>query len=223
MLYAGLDKFAWHQDRNSRQQGELHALALSQSTSFVSQGLTQCPRYLLEQRTKTEYSQLISLIVNLLLLVRGCLMSRYTHHSGEFQPMDGTEIIRTRLWPNTNLDDGGRSTSGKLSNDLVAIYLGLMQPSRSRNSSVGIATGYEMDGREIGVRVPVQARFFSSIRRPDRLRRSQPPIHWVPGALYPGVKRPGHEANHSPPASAEVNNTWIYTSTPILLHGAVLS
>jgi hypothetical protein len=33
-------------------------------------------------------------------------------------------------------------------------------------------------------------------------------------ALSPGVQRPGHEADHSPPTSADVKNTWIYTSTP---------
>jgi hypothetical protein len=39
-----------------------------------------------------------------------------------------------------------------------------------------------------------------------------------------GVKRPGCEAGHSPPFSAEVKNAWIYTSTlPIRIHGAVLS
>jgi hypothetical protein len=30
----------------------------------------------------------------------------------------------------------------------------------------------------------------------------------------PGVKRPWHEADHSPPASAEVRNAWSYASTP---------
>jgi hypothetical protein len=34
---------------------------------------------------------------------------------------------------------------------------------------VGLATGYMLDVREIGVRVPVGARFFSSPRLPDRL------------------------------------------------------
>jgi len=29
-------------------------------------------------------------------------------------------------------------------------------------------------------------------------------IQWVPEALSLGVKRPGHEADHSPPSSAEV-------------------
>jgi hypothetical protein len=41
-----------------------------------------------------------------------------------------------------------------------------------------------------------------------------PPIQWVPGDLSPGVNRPGREADHSPPTSAEVKNKWIYTSTP---------
>jgi len=31
---------------------------------------------------------------------------------------------------------------------------------------------------------------------------------------YPGVKWPGHEADHSSPSSAEVRNVWGYTSTP---------
>jgi hypothetical protein len=35
------------------------------------------------------------------------------------------------------------------------------------------------------------------------LRAKQPPIQWVPGALSRGVKRPGREADHSPPFSTE--------------------
>jgi hypothetical protein len=42
----------------------------------------------------------------------------------------------------------------------------------------------------------------------------QPPMQWVPAALTPGVKRPGREADHSPPSSAEVKNAWRYTSIP---------
>jgi hypothetical protein len=34
------------------------------------------------------------------------------------------------------------------------------------------------------------------------------------GGSFPGVKRPGREADHSPPSSAEVKKMWIYTSTP---------
>jgi hypothetical protein len=50
------------------------------------------------------------------------------------------------------------------------------------------------------------------------------PIQWVPGALSLGVKRPECEADQSPPRSAEVKNTWSYTTTPPLrLHCMVLS
>jgi hypothetical protein len=35
---------------------------------------------------------------------------------------------------------------------------------------------------------------------------TQPPFQWVPGALSLGVKRPGREADHSPPSSAEVED-----------------
>jgi hypothetical protein len=39
-----------------------------------------------------------------------------------------------------------------------------------------------------------------------------------------GLKRPGHEADHSPPSSAEVKNAWRYISTSsIRSHGVVLS
>jgi hypothetical protein len=43
---------------------------------------------------------------------------------------------------------------------------------------------------------------------------TQPHIQWVLGALSPGVKRPGREADHSPSTSAEVKKMWIYTCTP---------
>jgi hypothetical protein len=36
-------------------------------------------------------------------------------------------------------------------------------------SSVGIVTDYGLEGRGVGVRVPVGTRIFSSPRRPDRL------------------------------------------------------
>jgi hypothetical protein len=44
---------------------------------------------------------------------------------------------------------------------------------------------------------------------------TQPPIQWVPEALSLGVKRLGHEADHSPPSSAEVKE-WaeLYLQSP---------
>jgi hypothetical protein len=47
---------------------------------------------------------------------------------------------------------------------------------------------------------------LTSVSRPA-LRPTQPPVQWVPGVLSPGVKaRPGRDADHSPPSSAEVEN-----------------
>jgi hypothetical protein len=54
---------------------------------------------------------------------------------------------------------------------------------------------------------------FSTSFRPG-MGPTQPPIQWVPGALFSGVKRPGREADHSAPTTAEVKKIWIYTSTP---------
>jgi hypothetical protein len=46
------------------------------------------------------------------------------------------------------------------------------------------------------------------------LESTESPIQWVPGVLFPRVKRPGREADLSPPSGAEVKNSWSYTSTP---------
>jgi hypothetical protein len=43
------------------------------------------------------------------------------------------------------------------------------------------------------------------------------------GLFFPGLKRPGREAEQSLPTSAEVKKMWIYTSTPIRLHGVMLN
>jgi hypothetical protein len=58
-------------------------------------------------------------------------------------------------------------------------------------SAVGIVTGYWLDDRGIGVRVPVVPRIFTSPYRPDR--------YWSPPSLlsngYRRVKRQGREAD----------------------------
>jgi hypothetical protein len=78
----------------------------------------------------------------------------------------------------------------------------------SRDSAVGIATGYGSESRGVGVRVPVEARFLSSPRRPDRLWGLPSLLSNGYRGLFPqGVKRPGREADQSPPTSAEVKNT----------------
>jgi hypothetical protein len=77
----------------------------------------------------------------------------------------------------------------------------------SRDSVVGIATGYGPDDR--GSRI-----FLFSTASIPALGPIQPPIQWVPGALSPEVKLQVREADHLPTASSEVKKMWIYTSTP---------
>jgi hypothetical protein len=45
------------------------------------------------------------------------------------------------------------------------------------------------------------------------LKPTQPPMQGVPGALFPGVKRPEREADHTS-SSTEVKSAWRYTPTP---------
>jgi hypothetical protein len=86
---------------------------------------------------------------------------------------------------------------------------------RSRDSSVG-NSDWLRAGRQSGQSSSsgrVKNFLFSTSSRPA-LGPTQPPTQWVPGAVSPGIKRPGREADHSPAASAEANKMWTYTSTP---------
>jgi hypothetical protein len=55
----------------------------------------------------------------------------------------------------------------------------------SRDSAVGIATGYGLDNQGVGFRVPVGARIFSTASRPA-LPSTQPLMQWVMGAASRG-------------------------------------
>jgi hypothetical protein len=72
-----------------------------------------------------------------------------------------------------------------------------------------MATGYVLDDQGVGVRVPVGPR--------PALGPTQQPIQRVRG------KAARREADHSPVTSAEVKKTWIYTSSPIRLHGVLFN
>jgi hypothetical protein len=87
--------------------------------------------------------------------------------------------------------------------------------SYSRDSSVGIALGYGLDDRGSRVQFPAGAGNFSLHHRVQYCsgtHRASYPMGT--GVLSLRVKRPGREADHSPPSSAEVKNVWGYTSTP---------
>jgi hypothetical protein len=57
--------------------------------------------------------------------------------------------------------------------------------------------------------------FFSTVFRPA-LGRTQSPSQWVLGALSPGLKRQGREADHSSPSSAEVRSDGSIPSLPYI-------
>jgi hypothetical protein len=81
------------------------------------------------------------------------------------------------------------------------------------DSAIGIATGYGLEDRGVRVRVPIWSRIFSSPRRPDRFRGPHSLLSSGYRGSFPGLKRQGREADHSPPTSAEIKKMWIYTST----------
>jgi hypothetical protein len=60
--------------------------------------------------------------------------------------------------------------------------------------------------------------FYSSPPHPDRLWGSPSLLSIEYQGLFPGLKRPGREADHSPPSSAEIKNAWSYTSTVTRLY-----
>jgi hypothetical protein len=83
--------------------------------------------------------------------------------------------------------------------------------TQNRGSSVGVATGYELDGRRVGIRVPVLKKKINfSISSRPALEHMYLPIQWVPKALSPGVKQQGPEAHHSPPSSVKIKKTSIH-------------
>jgi hypothetical protein len=54
---------------------------------------------------------------------------------------------------------------------------------------------------------------YSTASRPTRWS-TQAPIQWALGAISPGVKRQGREADHSPPSNDEVNNGGVIPPLP---------
>jgi hypothetical protein len=75
--------------------------------------------------------------------------------------------------------------------EFVSFYFKIV---RIRDNSVGIKTGYGLDGKI----------FLFSTASGLTLGLTKPPIQWVPVALTLGLKRLGREAYHSPSCAAEV-------------------
>ena len=77
-----------------------------------------------------------------------------------------------------------------------------------------------MEGGPAGVRIPVRVRGYSLLQNVQTGSGGQPVSYSMgAGVLFPGVKRPECESNHSPSSSAGVNsesNTPLLSQTPSL-------
>jgi hypothetical protein len=132
----------------------------------------------------------------------------YTINNGWFEgsiPDGGSKLFSPsqrpdRLW----------GTPSLLSNGYRGLFpRGVKQPGREANhsppSTAEAKNGYGLEDQGLGIRFPAEAgNSFTTASRPA-LGPTHPPIQWVPGALSPGIKRPGSEAEHSPFSSAEAN------------------
>jgi hypothetical protein len=66
-----------------------------------------------------------------------------------------------------------------------------------------LATDWMTEGGQTESPGWVKNFLFSALSKPA-LRPTQPPIQWVLGPLSLGVKLPVHEADHTPPTSADI-------------------
>jgi hypothetical protein len=85
------------------------------------------------------------------------------------------KLLRRRIGPSKGQKDNRRNQ--------IYDYCTLI--NKSRDSVVGIATGYGLDGQGVGVRVPVWARIFTSPCRPNRLWGPPNPLSNGYRGLFP--------------------------------------
>jgi hypothetical protein len=127
----------------------------------------------------------------------------------------------TKFFKFTYMTSIGRITENDEMKSMWTYPLHILSCHLSRYSDY--VTGWTIGVLGFDSRLGLGISLFTIVSR-MALRPTQPPIQWVPGTFSRGVKRPGREAHHSPPSSAEIKNPWIFTSTPpIRLHGVVLS
>jgi hypothetical protein len=93
---------------------------------------------------------------------------------------------------------------------VVVVEMMMMITTMSQDSVVCLVTGYGLNDRGVGVRVPEWSRIFFSPRHPDRIWGSPKFLSNEYRGLFPrGLKWPRREADHSLPASAEFKKIWI--------------
>jgi hypothetical protein len=75
-----------------------------------------------------------------------------------------------------------------------------------------LVAGWTIEGSEFESRYSQKLSLLNVVQTSSGAHAASYPMD--PGVLSMGVKLPGREADHSPPTSAEVKRTWIYTCTP---------
>jgi hypothetical protein len=91
----------------------------------------------------------------------------------------------------------------------VGIHFWLTLPYyrfKSRDGSVGIATDYGLDDRGSNPGGGWEFSLRHRVQTSSGAHTTSYPL--ILGLTSPGVKRLGHEANHSPPCSVEAKNAW---------------
>jgi hypothetical protein len=75
---------------------------------------------------------------------------------------------------------------------------------------MGVATGYGLDGRRAGIRVPVEVTFY--LLYVEQTGSVAHPSCYAKGTLgfFTDIKRPRREADHLPSTNSKVKNTLIY-------------
>jgi hypothetical protein len=141
--------------------------------------------------------------------------------------LTGLHFVHSKTWkPETfswlTVCDVSKETRNKF---IIIAFLNVLSSGKSRDGSVGITLGYGLDERGSRVRFPTGAGNSSLHHRVQTSSGAHPASYpMCTRGSFLGVKRPGREADHSPPSSADVKNAWSYTSIPpIRLHGVVLS
>ena len=81
-------------------------------------------------------------------------------------------------------------------------YRRLLSEGISRDSSVGIETGYGLDGP--GIESRWEARFSSPVQIGPE---AHPASYRIGAGSFPGVKRPGRGADHPPPYIVEIKES----------------
>jgi hypothetical protein len=91
----------------------------------------------------------------------------------------------------------------------------------SLDSSIGTSTSYGLDGRGS---ICDGNREYSLLHSVQTSSRAHPAFYAMDtGGSLSGVKRPEHEAHHSPPSSTEVKNGGATPPLPHMFHDVVLN